>query len=113
LKDITDPLLTSLPHMADLLAQAENNTVRYEFRPGEEEPVEVRVTPSEAILNRLAELKLDGWEPPKLVIGVEFDSWGPSASVHWTERTYARGMQIVQVSLIMPVGCNHADFFAC
>lgn len=108
LKDITDPLLVSLPHMADLVAQAENRSTRYEVRSGEKEPVEIKVTPSEAIRNRLAELKLDAWDPPKLIIGVEFDYWGPAAQKHWTESTYSRGMQIVQVSLILISACDPA-----
>ncbi|KAJ9114686.1 hypothetical protein QFC22_005562 [Naganishia vaughanmartiniae] len=104
LKDITDPLLMSLPHMADLLAQTENNTVKYEVQPGEKEPVQVKVTPAEAIRNRLTELKLDAWDPPKLVIGVEWDNWGPSATAHWTEKAYARGMQIVQSTIMAQPG---------
>ncbi|KAJ9103729.1 hypothetical protein QFC21_002189 [Naganishia friedmannii] len=96
LKDITDSLLTSLPHMEDLLMQAEQEGDKYTVLPGGAKPMEVKVTPSEAICDRMAKLKLDAWDPPRLVVGVEFDDWGPSAKEHWSKGSLARGMQIVQ-----------------
>jgi hypothetical protein len=40
----------------------------------------------------------NSWEPPKLIVAVEFDYWGPNAEKTWTEIGYSRGFQIVQVS---------------
>jgi hypothetical protein len=92
----TDPLLAALPQMHDLHAIASssntlhtsNNRTRDNSRRGEHNPIEAWIN----------DYELNAWEPPKLIVAVEFDYWGPHADKTWTEIGYSRGFQIVQVS---------------
>ncbi|KAJ9114680.1 hypothetical protein QFC22_005556 [Naganishia vaughanmartiniae] len=102
LKDITDPWLSISPHMFDLISQTASSSTPRRNETDEQESAPLSAV--EKIRNRMDELKLDFWEPPALVVAVEFDYWGPRAKDSWTHWDYSRGMQIVQSTFMAQPG---------
>lgn len=91
----TDPLLGSLSHISDLLTVATSSDIRTRsLRSTRDNPQNRKL---DAVQGWIKDYERNSWEPPKLVVAVEFDYWGPHATKTWTEIGYSRGFQIVQV----------------
>ncbi|KAJ9095649.1 hypothetical protein QFC21_005521 [Naganishia friedmannii] len=103
-KDITDPKLNCRIHMADLGNIARDYSTKLPLQGNGQQSPHGKITALGAIRNRLAELKVDAWEPPKLVVGIEFDDWGPGAKEHWTGVAGGRGMQVAQSTILAQPG---------
>ncbi|KAJ9112273.1 hypothetical protein QFC19_000692 [Naganishia cerealis] len=98
----TDPLLASLPHMHDLLSVATSSDRRGNIRNGTHDVSRDREL--DAIQSWIKDSERNSWEPPKLIVAVEFDYWGPRAAETWTEIGYSRGFQIVQWTMLAQPG---------
>lgn len=88
----TDPVLASLPQMYNLHSVATCHGTwqsRSNLSSGRH---------YDAVESWIDDHERNSWEPPKLIVAVEFDYWGPNAERTWTEIGYSRGFQIVQVS---------------
>lgn len=92
----TDPLLASLPHLYDLLTIAASSDIQGHSLNGTHNTLRHRKV--DAVQSWIKDNERNSWEPPKLIVAVEFDYWGPHAVKTWTEIGYSRGFQIVQVS---------------
>lgn len=79
----TDPMLSLLPNVYNLLSDAHHE------RDSISDPSDVR--------NGLA--ALEAFEPPRLVVALEYDHWAPE-SKDWRGMGFSRGMQFVQVSTV-------------
>ncbi|KAJ9099326.1 hypothetical protein QFC21_004207 [Naganishia friedmannii] len=98
----TDPLLASLPHMSDLLTVATSSAVRGNVR---NDTADITRGPElDAVQSWIKDYERNSWEPPKLIVAVEFDYWGPHAAKKWTEIGYSRGFQIVQWTMLAQPG---------
>jgi hypothetical protein len=91
----TDPLLASLPQMYDLHSVATSSEMRENSSNGT--GAISRGQELDAVETWINDYERNSWEPPKLIVAVEFDYWGPTAEKTWTEIGYSRGFQIVQV----------------
>ncbi|KAJ9115734.1 hypothetical protein QFC24_006917 [Naganishia onofrii] len=44
----------------------------------------------------------DFWQPPKLIVAVEAENWGPMMDEGWITKGWSRGFQIVQLDFTGP-----------
>lgn len=82
--EITDHFLSTLPQMDDLRFRSSQHPAKHWRRLSAHGYVSF--TPS------------DFWQPPKLIVAVEAENWGPMMDESWTTTGWSRGFQIVQVS---------------
>lgn len=83
----TDPVLSFLPNVYDMLSVASK---QYTQHGSDADPVR-------DVRKRMVEL--EAFEPPKLVVALEYDHWTPG-SQDWRELGFSRGMQFVQVNFV-------------
>jgi hypothetical protein len=87
-QDKTDPLLSLLPNIYDFLSGTTPQT--------EEQDADTARRNHESSRIRT----LEEFDPPKLIVSVEAEHWGPGTR-NWEDTGFARGIQVVQVSLIL------------
>ncbi|KAJ9114684.1 hypothetical protein QFC22_005560 [Naganishia vaughanmartiniae] len=88
----TDSILSFLPHVYDLLSVASaQNTWHHNTES----------SPMGNVRDRMAELST--FEPPRLVVALEYDHWA-SGSQGWREMGLSRGMQFVQWTMMAQPG---------
>ncbi|KAJ9124622.1 hypothetical protein QFC24_002989 [Naganishia onofrii] len=88
--------------MNDLLTAATSNDKPDDSRNGTRD--DLRNPELKAVESWIKEYERNSWEPPKLIVAVEFDYWGPHATKTWTEIGYSRGFQIVQWTMLAQPG---------
>ncbi|KAJ9095653.1 hypothetical protein QFC21_005525 [Naganishia friedmannii] len=87
----TDPILSVLPNVYDLLSVASIHDTRHDTES----------ISTGGVRNRMAEL--EAFEPPRLVVALEYDHWVPG-SQDWRELGFSRGMQFVQWTMMAQPG---------